>query len=365
MGTVERLNERIGDWREDSRVDRARRQVRNVALTGRNSRNGYTYTEAALREAVGLYEGRPVFLDHAANISRPLERSARDLVGSIANVRYEAGRIRGDIDVLDTESGRTFLALAEGNSASVGMSHVVLAARSADKQIVERIEEVISVDAVVFPATTLTLREQWEAAAPAEPVPGSWEAELSRLDALLADLPGSPRRVATREGSVLIVTRAGEGETGETWECLAWERDASRGPLLTGESEPLEADAGALVDWSGPAEDGPRERADGAVLESLRRRYRRLLRRHAAVCRLRENGERGERLLRESRLPAEAVTPEFRQLVLSLDERSQRELVTERSRWWLGRDRRPPESRGRAEVQAGVEEARFIRAIKR
>jgi len=42
----------------------------------------------------------------------------------------------------------------------VGMSHVILAERSADRSVVETIHDVVSVDAVVFPATTTTFREQ-------------------------------------------------------------------------------------------------------------------------------------------------------------------------------------------------------------
>lgn len=146
-------------WNEDLSVDMADRLVQNVALTGLTSRNGYRYTEEALSTAAGLYAEKPVFLDHAGNRQRPQERSTRDLVGTIVNPRYSRGRIRGDIRVLATESGETFLKLVESNSPGVGMSHVVLAQRSADAQTVERINEVISVDVVVNPATTTTFRE--------------------------------------------------------------------------------------------------------------------------------------------------------------------------------------------------------------
>lgn len=158
----ERLQEHITDWQSSSScVDRELMQVLDVALAGPSSRNGYEYTEEALRGAIPLYESRPVFLDHADNASRPHERSTRDLVGSIMNVRFEKDRVRGDIQVLDTESGRTFLALAEKKTEFVGMSHVVMARRNADKTKVEKIEEVISVDAVVYPATTSTFQEQF------------------------------------------------------------------------------------------------------------------------------------------------------------------------------------------------------------
>lgn len=153
------LSEHVTDWHAQLHVDRGNRLVRNVALTGTTSKNGYQYQEQALKDAVSLYEQRPVFLDHAADKSRPQERSTRDLVGSIINARYEAGRIRGDIRVLDTDSGRTFLALSDSNAPGVGMSHVVLAEREGNDGAVSRIHDVVSVDAVVFPATTKTFRE--------------------------------------------------------------------------------------------------------------------------------------------------------------------------------------------------------------
>ncbi|MBD3673481.1 MAG: hypothetical protein HUJ26_08135 [Planctomycetaceae bacterium] len=157
---VQQLTERITDWRSPTiEVDAASRWIRNIALAGRDSRNGYQYSQEALTDAVQLYEHKPVFLDHAERLTKPFERSTRDLVGSIVNARFEGDRIRGDIRVLDTEAGRTFLALAEAEQTPVGMSHVVLARRSNDRRQVESIEEVVSVDAVMYPATTQTFQE--------------------------------------------------------------------------------------------------------------------------------------------------------------------------------------------------------------
>ncbi|OYW24853.1 MAG: hypothetical protein B7Z55_00985 [Planctomycetales bacterium 12-60-4] len=157
---LEPLTEHVADWRaEDLQVDTGERVVRNVVLSGAISKNGHRYTPEALQQAAVLYERKPVFLDHAPNAAKPFERSTRDLVGTILAARYEEGRIRGDIQVLDTEAGRTFLALIESQQPSVGMSHVVLAQRGTNPQIVENIHDVVSVDAVVFPATTQSLRE--------------------------------------------------------------------------------------------------------------------------------------------------------------------------------------------------------------
>lgn len=157
---IEELIEQQTGWRTaELKIDRSNHLVQNVVLAGQVSKNGYRYSESALKSAPELYENKPVFLDHAPTGRRPQERSTRDLVGSIVNTRYEDNRIKGDIRVLETESGKTFLALADSEAPSVGMSHVVIAARSADRKTVEQIRDVVSVDAVVFPATTTSLRE--------------------------------------------------------------------------------------------------------------------------------------------------------------------------------------------------------------
>jgi hypothetical protein len=155
------LHERIEAWRTtESKIDSARRLVTGVVLVGAESKNGYRYSESALRQAVSLYEQRPVFIDHAAQPGRPLDRSLRDVIGTIVRARFEQGRVLGDIEVADTPAGRTFLALVEADTPAVGMSHVVLARKNADQTVVEAIQEVVSVDAVVFPATTAGLRSE-------------------------------------------------------------------------------------------------------------------------------------------------------------------------------------------------------------
>jgi len=153
------LNERFENWNDQLTVDLENHLVLNVALAGQLSRNGYEYSPEALAAAVPLYESKPVFLDHSSVRGRPLERSTRDLVGSITNPRFVSGRIRGDIRVLETESGQMFLKLVESRAPNVGMSHVVLAERSGDGKQVQKISDVLSVDVVINPATTRTFTE--------------------------------------------------------------------------------------------------------------------------------------------------------------------------------------------------------------
>lgn len=179
---LEPLIEHIADWRADTlHVDFAQRLVTNVILSGEVSRNGHHYAPDVLRRAAPLYDRKPVFLDHPPQPARPYQRSTRDLVGSILHPRYEQQRLWGDIQVLDTEAGRTFLALLAANHPTVGMSHVVLVERGSDPAVIERIHEVVSVDAVLFPATTSSLRESLP------DTPEGWETLAEQLAPHLAE----------------------------------------------------------------------------------------------------------------------------------------------------------------------------------
>ncbi|WP_437194146.1 hypothetical protein [Planctomicrobium sp. SH527] len=189
------LHERVESWAEELSIDGERRIVRNVALAGSQSRNGYTYSENALIAAAALYENRPVFLDHAQGPQRVLDRSTRDLVGTVINARYSNGRVRGDIRVLDTDSGMTFLKLVEGNSPGVGMSHVVMAHRSVDGKRVDSIVDVVSVDVVVNPATTSTFSESTNSTSTHESGVAELEARVRLLEGERNELLERSRRL--------------------------------------------------------------------------------------------------------------------------------------------------------------------------
>jgi hypothetical protein len=139
------------------------RLIENISLLGSASKNGYRYAESAMRGAVGLYEGVHVYLDHA---KKGEPRKTRDLAGVVESPRFEeAGadgvvRIRGNVRALRNEAGNTLLSLAEAKAKKVGMSHVAEGTKSKDGKVVERIDAVASVDAVLNPATTSSFSEQ-------------------------------------------------------------------------------------------------------------------------------------------------------------------------------------------------------------
>lgn len=158
----ETFTDHHADWAAEATL--ADGLIRNVALCGNSSKNGYSIpssafgTEAHVRI---LYENKPVFIDHP-NPGRELNRSVRDLAGKVENVRFREGRPWGDIRVLDTESGRSLKALAEAKPPECGMSHVAKYAFNEQRTIVTAVEDVLSVDVVVFPATTRSFTEQKE-----------------------------------------------------------------------------------------------------------------------------------------------------------------------------------------------------------
>ena len=353
---LSQLTEHIRDWRgSDVVVDRTQRTVSNIALTGLESANGYRYSERALRDAISLYENKPVFLDHARNQSRPFERSTRDLVGMIVNPRFERGRVRGNIQTLDTEAGRTFVALAESNSPAVGMSHVVLARRNADNTIVEKIEEVVSVDAVVFPATASTFREQqWRR--PIEVRPGSIESVLELIDAAL---PNHVKEIEARKVERVrrvglfpkqVVVEVCSTEPGDSEQPLLqtgryqidW--SLSDGCLVLGESvtplcdsEPTPACWENATNGTDVETHAHSERVAGLEqqIESLaaqRDELRMELDGYKTRAELEKRRQTAERLIQESRLPGFAVTEHWkRQVADATDETAQRALIEDRT----------------------------------
>lgn len=139
--------------------------IRNVLLCGNSSRNGYEIPPSAFGGDEGvkrLYESRLCFIDHAT--PNPLNRSTRDLAGTVMNARLVNGRAYGDIDCEAAPAGPLLLDLARKRIPGIGLSHAASYRRSADGRTVLEITAVYSVDVVVRPATTNSFYEQVTAA---------------------------------------------------------------------------------------------------------------------------------------------------------------------------------------------------------
>ena len=375
---VQQLCEHIHDWRTpDVLVDQSRRIVHNIAWTGRDSKNGYRYSEQALRQAVSLYENKPVFLDHAANISRPHERSTRDLAGSIVNPRYEEGRIRSDIQLLDTEAGRTFLALAESKSPAVGMSHVVLAERSGDRSVVEVIHDVVSIDAVVFPATTSTFSES-QREATSIPLAGSLEAVLADVD---NRLPNHVRRLIDNPAATIYRKALFHDkllleieENDQKRQCVIdWQLEDDR-TVLGEELTTCAADQPAGDRWSAGrlhsvlANNRQVEQLQSQLQQATdeRDQLREQLQRLQSEQRDAEQLQEIERLLAESDLPEAAVSDVFRDQLLAAPDANTRTLLLEERQHLLQRSfPQQPFSRERRTGSAPIlTDAAIISSIK-
>lgn len=143
-------------------VDAENKILKNVVLCGHTSKNGYIYPPACFKDnqhVISLYENRPVCIDH--NPDNPLGRGIRDIAGFIKNVRFENGRPVGDIELESAiDCGVDLLGLAQKKRKGIGMSHVAKCKMSRDKRTVELVEQVVTVDVVVNPATTSTFFEQ-------------------------------------------------------------------------------------------------------------------------------------------------------------------------------------------------------------
>lgn len=167
----ELLQEYVDSGHQRLRVDRSAGIIRGVKLLGLRSRNGRRYQEAALAEAVGLYEGAKVNINHPKG--HPLSpRDYQDRLGIIRGVELRSNEgLFGDLHFNPKHTlSEQLMWDAEHAAQNVGLSHNVLArtSRRGDETVVEAITRVQSIDLVADPATTRGLFEQ-EAAPP--PIP--------------------------------------------------------------------------------------------------------------------------------------------------------------------------------------------------
>ena len=160
------MNETLQEY-VDSRglaiqTDRQRGIIRGVKILGVHSRNGRTYLADAIDQAVSLYEGAKVNVNHAKG-SPSAPREYQDRIGVIRNVtaRTDEG-LFGDFYFNPKHTlAEQLIWDAENAPQNVGFSHNVQAktARRGDTLVVEAITKVQSVDLVADPATTRGLFE--------------------------------------------------------------------------------------------------------------------------------------------------------------------------------------------------------------
>jgi hypothetical protein len=161
-----------------TRVDREAGIIRDVAILSPHSSNNRSYTPQAIQNAAPLYEGKSVFIDHQINIPET-GRSYRDKIGTLVGVRYQEGKLRGDLRVnLGHANAAQLLYDAEHNPSAVGLSHDAdgVAVERDGQRVIESITKVRSVDLVAEPSSVTSLYESVttmpdQAAATATPDP--------------------------------------------------------------------------------------------------------------------------------------------------------------------------------------------------
>lgn len=160
------MNERLQEY-VDSRglpiqTDRERGIIRGVKVLGVRSQNGRTYLAEAIGQAVPLYEGAKVNVNHAKGMPTG-PRDYQDRIGVIRNVSIRADEgLFADFHFNPKHAlAEQLLWDAEHSPQNVGFSHNVQArtARRGDTVVVEAITKVLSVGLVADPATTRGLFE--------------------------------------------------------------------------------------------------------------------------------------------------------------------------------------------------------------
>ena len=142
-------------------VDEDAASIDNVRILGLESANSRSYDRNAVRDAIGLYEGKQVNTDHPARQGEPVSISRR--LGWLENVHQEQdGGLRGKLQLLKNHPlTALILEAARRRPQLMGLSHnaVGKTRREGVKEIVESIDAVHSVDLVADPASVAGLHE--------------------------------------------------------------------------------------------------------------------------------------------------------------------------------------------------------------
>lgn len=148
------------------RVDREKGIIYGVKVIGFDSKNNRTYTAPALREAVSLYDGAKVNIDHPERDALQ-PRKVQDRFGVLRNAKFvEGSGVFADLHFNPQHALAEQLVWdAENNPSAFGLSHNAMGTpgrRVNGKQTIESITAVRSVDVVADPATTNSIFEHQE-----------------------------------------------------------------------------------------------------------------------------------------------------------------------------------------------------------
>jgi len=146
-------------------VDRENGVIQSVKILGRESKNGRTYSDRALREASSFYEGIKVNIDHPDRANPNQERSFSSFIGQLDRCRVTESGVYGDLNILKSSSqSEAVFEAAERFPKQFGLSHNAEGelVQKDGGWVVESIDCVHSVDIVSQPATNAGLFESLE-----------------------------------------------------------------------------------------------------------------------------------------------------------------------------------------------------------
>lgn len=147
------------------RVDREAGVIHGVKILGRVSLNGREYSPTALRDAAKHYAGIRVNIDHPEKSAIKSPRGTLEQWGWLEDIEVRAEGVYGDLHFLKSHPHtESLLELAERRPDKFGLSHNADCSgfHRGQKQIIESVDYVRSVDVVQRPATTQGLFEHHE-----------------------------------------------------------------------------------------------------------------------------------------------------------------------------------------------------------
>jgi hypothetical protein len=290
--------------------------IKDCKILGLKSRNGRSYLPEAVVRAAPLYEGKPVFIDHAAKgqETRPfLER-----FGTFRNVKGRPDGIYGDLHFNPKHLyAATFLGWLESDPSGVGFSHSATGSvrEQNGELVVTEITEVESVDLVAVPATTQ----------------GIYESHMNDdMDEPMLDMPPEEEEAPIEEAPVLDDEPAGGGHEEHLAAAVT---SIFKDPALSGEEKKKKIlallkildDEGTDSPSPAPTEEAPFEESDDEEGEeeeeeeyeealTLKKKVKELQAKLSAY-ELKEAAKRAEKECRElcakQHLPEGLITPKF------------------------------------------------------
>ena len=152
-------------YSSDIHVDTDKKVICGVRVCGKVSKNGRTYSDNAMKQLAGFYEGIEVNIDHPSRENPTAERSIADGFGVLENVKLGKDGVYADLHYLESHpQAAVILERTERFPNNFGLSHNAEGQleKRGDDWVVESVDRVHSVDLVGKPATNKGLFESQE-----------------------------------------------------------------------------------------------------------------------------------------------------------------------------------------------------------